>query len=114
VIKLYGIRNCDSCRKAIKWLKAHDVEHEFVNIREDKMDENTLIRWQESLGWEALLNKRSITWRKIPAFDRGNLDSATARQLILQHPTVMKRPVLDTGKRLVLGFDASAYADLDL
>ena len=114
MIKLYGIRNCDSCRKAIKWLKDRDVEHEFVSIRKDEMDENMLVRWQESLGWEALLNKRSITWRKIPAFDRGNLDSAAARRLILQHPTVMKRPVLDTGTRLVLGFDESAYADLDL
>jgi arsenate reductase len=114
LIKLYGIRNCDACRNAIKWLKDHGVTHEFMNIRDAGMDEKKLMRWQELLGWEALLNKRSITWRKIPAFDRSNLDSATARRLILQYPTVMKRPILDTGERLVLGFDESVYQNLDL
>jgi arsenate reductase len=114
LIKLYGIGNCDACRNAIKWLKDHGIEHEFVNIRDAGMDEKKLMSWQKLLGWEALLNKRSLTWRKIPSIDRGNLDSTKARQLILQYPAVMKRPVLDIGTGLVLGFDELAYKSLGL
>lgn len=112
--RIYGIRNCDACRKAIRWLRDRGVKYEFVDIRSDVLDDGMLKRWQEAVGWEELLNKRSITWRKIPAFDRSGLDSTTARQLIQQNPTVMKRPVLDVGTGLVLGFDESAYSDLDL
>jgi len=85
-----------------------------VDIRDDGIEEKNLMRWQESLGWEALLNKRSLTWRKIADIDRSDLDSTKARRLILRHPTVMKRPVLDTGTTLALGFDESAYKKLDL
>jgi len=114
LIRLYGIRNCDACRNAIKWLKHRGIKHEFVDIRDAGMDEKNLMRWQKKLGWEALLNKRSLTWRKIPDDERIDLDSATARQLILRYPTVMKRPVLDSGIGLALGFDETAYKNLNL
>jgi arsenate reductase len=112
--RLYGLRNFDACRNAINWLKDHCLEYEFVDIRNDGMEEKALMRWQELLGWEALLNKRSITWRNISAIERRDLDSTKARHLILRHPTVMKRPVLDSGSGLVLGFDESKYKTLDL
>jgi arsenate reductase len=112
--KLYGIRSCGSCQLATRWLDDNGVDYQFVDVRSEGVDEATLERWQEALGWEALLNKRSITWRKIPPFDRTDLDAQKARDLIVSYPTVMKRPVLDTGKRVLLGFDKYAYEEIGL
>lgn len=114
MIRLYGLRNCDACRAATKWLKAKKMEFEFVSIREDGIDEDMLTRWQASLDWETLLNKRSKTWRSIPTAERDDLNPERARRLILRFPTVMKRPVLDDGQNVVIGFDASAYENLGL
>lgn len=112
--KLYGIRSCGSCQLATRWLNDKEIEYEFIDVRTEGVDEPTIERWQDSVGWETLLNKRSITWRKIPPFDRADLDADKARELIINFPTVMKRPVLDTGKRVLLGFDKYAYEDMDL
>ncbi len=114
MIMLYGIRNCDACRNASKWLTQHGVQHQYVDIREDGLSEALLGHWQESVGSEALLNRRSITWRKIPESDRDDLSDTGTRELILNYPTAMKRPILDLGTRVVLGFDESVYDELDL
>lgn len=110
--KLYGIRNCDSCRKAQKWLEAHDIAFSFHDIREDGLSDKRLKHWQKSAGWEMLINKRSVTWRKIPPFDRNDLDADSARALILEFPTVMKRPVFDAGRTVLIGFDPNEYQSL--
>lgn len=110
--KLYGIRSCGSCKLAIRWLDREGLDYVFVDVRRDGIEESTIERWQKVLGWEALLNRRSITWRKIPAFDRSDLNADKARELILNFPTVMKRPVLDTGDRVLLGFDKFAYQEI--
>ena len=107
---LYGIKSCDTCRNALRWLEEHRVEHEFHDIRADGLNEELLDRWQDELGWESLVNKRSITWRKIPPVDRESLDAESAAQLILSYPTVMRRPVVDTGETVLLGFDESAFS----
>lgn len=112
--KLYGIRSCGSCQLATRWLEEHGIEYEFVDVRAEGIDDGVIERWQTALGWERLLNKRSITWRKIPPFDRADLDATKARDLILNFPTVLKRPVLDTGSDVLLGFDRHAYEALDL
>jgi arsenate reductase len=114
MIKLYGIRNCDNCRKARRWLQDQGIEFHFADIREEALDESQLISWQQQLGWDALLNKKSITWRKIPTFDRDDLNETSARTLILNYPTVMKRPLLDVGHKVVLGFNADDYEALKL
>ena len=111
MIRIYGITSCDSCRKARKWLAANDIESEYVDIRKDGLPEDLVSRWQDAAGWEELLNKRSITWKKIPAWDREGLDAERARQLILSYPTVMRRPVLDLGDQVILGFDKTAYEE---
>ncbi|MBT8441395.1 MAG: Spx/MgsR family RNA polymerase-binding regulatory protein [Gammaproteobacteria bacterium] len=111
---LYGIRSCGSCQLAKRWLDDHEIEYEFIDVRAEGVDESILEHWQEKLGWEALLNKRSITWSKIPPFDREDLNASKARELILNYPTVMKRPLLDTGSNLLLGFDKYAYEELGL
>ena len=114
MIRIFGIPNCDSCRKAIKWLENHDADYEFINIREGGLTNALLRRWQNHLGWEPLINRRSATWRQIPEKHRDDLDAGTARQLILRHPTVMKRPLLDDGSAILLGFDERAYAKIRL
>ena len=110
--KIYGIRNCDTCRNAANWLESNNIDFEFIDIRADGIDEKLIRRWQKAVGWESLLNKRSVTWRKIPAFDREALDADTACDLIMNYPTVMKRPVLVKNKKVLLGFDESSYAEL--
>jgi len=114
MVKLYGIRNCDSCRKAQRWLKDHDVEFSFTDIRSEALEESLLKKWQQQPDSERLVNKKSVTWRKIPPFDRDEVDAQGARNLILNYPTVMKRPVLDLGQQIIIGFDETEYEALDL
>lgn len=114
MVRLYGIRNCDKCRKAQRWLQEHKIEFSFTDIRSETLEESLLKKWQERPDQEVLLNKKSITWRKIPPFDRDDLDAQGVRNLILNYPTVMKRPVLDLGHQVVIGFDEQEYEALDL
>jgi arsenate reductase len=111
-LHLYGIRSCDSCRKARHWLEAQGIEYECHDIRAEELDGDRLRAWQQQVGWEQLLNRRSLTWRKIPSFDRDNLDADAAVRLIQAYPTVMKRPVLELGGDAapLVGFDEDHYA----
>ncbi len=111
-VTIYGIRSCSNCRAAIKWLSTHGITHEYKDIRDDGLSDKLLNDLQNKTNWEDLLNKRSITWRRIPDVDRTNLTPDTARQLILNYPTILKRPVLDLGDRLILGFDETRYRRL--
>jgi arsenate reductase len=111
---VYGIRSCDACRKALKWLVQNDVEHRYVDIRETELDGALISRWMKTAGWESLINRRSTTWRNIPEPERSQLSGQTACDLILKYPTVMKRPALDLGEKVVVGFDAAVYANLGL
>ena len=114
MINLYGISNCDNCRKAKRWLQNRDIKFRFTDVREEALNENLLEKWQKQLDGEQLLNKKSITWRKIPQMDRANMDAHLARNMILDYPTVMKRPVLDLDNQVVLGFDEDTYEALNL
>ena len=114
MIKLYGIRNCDKCRQAQRWLQNRAIEFSFTDIRSVALEDSLLKKWQRQPDSERLVNKQSITWRKIPPFDRDELDAQGARNLILNYPTVMKRPVLDLGRQIVIGFDEEEYEALDL
>lgn len=109
---IYGIPNCDTCRKARRWLEQNAIEHRFHDLRADGLDETTVRRWVAALGWEAMLNRRSTTWRQLPAADRNRLDAARAVALMLAHPTLVKRPVAETDGDIRVGFDADAYRDL--
>lgn len=104
MITVYGLRNCDTCRKARKWLETEEIEHRFHDVRADGLHRTALARWSEALGWEALLNRRGTTWRQLPDTERENLDEASAVALMLAHPALIKRPVFDLGKGIVVGF----------
>ena len=111
-MKLYGIKSCDTCRKALKSFESAGKAVTFVDLRADGFSETDLDRWLAAVGWETLLNRRSTTWRDLPESDKTDPDEAKARALILQHPTLIKRPVFDDGTQIVVGFGKAQQASL--
>jgi arsenate reductase len=109
VLTIYGITSCDSCRKARKWLAQHSMEHEFHDLRADGLDIQMLERWSSRLDWTKLLNKKSLTWRKIPETDRNDMSKDKALASMIQHPTLVKRPVLECKEFIALGFSPENY-----
>ncbi len=109
---LYGIKNCDTVRKARQWLDAHGIDYTFHDLRSDGVSEADLRRWADAVGWETLLNRRSTTWRQLPASAREGIDAERAIALMREHPTLIKRPVLQTGETLLVGFKPDDYAAL--
>jgi arsenate reductase (glutaredoxin) len=107
---LYGIRNCDTVRKARAWLEARGIPYDFHDYRLAGIDEARLRGWAAELGWERLLNRAGTTFRKLSDADRAGLDEDKAVALMLAWPSMIKRPVLDLGDRRLLGFDAAAWA----
>jgi arsenate reductase len=107
MITVYGIKNCDTCRKALKWLTSEQIEHRFHDVRADGLKENTLSAWVDALGWESLLNRRGTTWRKLPDADKEAVDETTATALMLENPTLIKRPVFSLSDGFLVGFKAS-------
>ena len=110
--QLYGLKNCDSCRKARKWLDDQGIAFDFKDVRDDGVPAGALAEWASQVGWEALLNRRSRTWREIPADAKERRDVKSSRKLILQYPTVMRRPVLVHDNQCHIGFDASTWRKL--
>lgn len=111
VLKVYGIRQCDSCRRALKWLVEQGVDHEFHDIRDDGLDAERVEVWRTSPFAGKLLNRRSTTWRSLDDDDRNSVASA---RLLLNHPTLIKRPVFEAdGQVLAIGFRAVEQAILE-
>lgn len=109
---LYGIKNCDTIKKARKWLDEAGVEYRFHDHRADGLAPAELDLWLERLGWEALLNTRGTTFRALPDEAKQGLDNAKARALLLAQPAMIKRPLLDKDGELHLGFKADHYQSL--
>ena len=112
MVTLYGIKNCDTVRKARRWLADHAIDYRFHDLRADGLSRSQLSAWATDLGWEALLNRRGTTWRQLPATQRDALDCAKTVDLMLNHPALIKRPVLGIDKRHYLGFKDDQYAEL--
>ena len=111
---LYGIKNCDTCKKARQWLDQHGIEHRFHDYRLDGLSPELLQRFIDGLGWEKLLNKSSTSWRQLGPERQADLTHEKAMALMLETPTLIKRPILDTGNKLIVGFKADQYAALNL
>ncbi len=109
-LTLYGLKNCDSTRKARRWLQERSIEHGFVDVREDGVAATELRKWVRECGWETLLNRRSTTWKSLGEAERAGVDEAHALALLERHPTLMKRPVLVGPAGIIVGFDAPRYA----
>jgi arsenate reductase len=111
-ITLYGIPNCDTVKKARRWLDQRHVAYQFHDFRKDGLTPALVSSWLSQLNWEDLLNKRSSTWRDLSAKEKQVDDAAQAVTLCCKYPTLIKRPVLVSGKHIVIGFDPNNYASL--
>ena len=107
---LYGIRNCDTVKRARVWLDQRGVAYRFHDYKVAGVDAERLAAWVERLGWPVLLNRSGTTVRKLPEHERLDLDVSRAIALMLAHPSAIRRPVLVDRDRLLVGFDAAAYA----
>ena len=112
MVTLYGIPNCDTVRKARRWLDAQGVAYRFHDFRKDGLDEGQLRAWVADLGWGVLLNRSGTTWRSAPEAVKSGIDAASAIAFMLQAPAAIKRPILDTGSERVVGFSESRYQSL--
>jgi arsenate reductase (glutaredoxin) len=110
VTTIYGIKNCDTMKKARAWLDGHGVAYDFHDYKAQGVERARLQQWSRSVGWEKLLNRAGTTFRKLPEADKQGLGADKAVALMLAQPSMIKRPVLDLGDRLILGFDPTAYA----
>ena len=111
MLTLYGIPNCDTCRKARKWLDAHSVDYRFHDLRAAGLDRSTVESWAAKLDWQTLLNTRSTTWRGIPDARKKDLTTDKAMTLMLENPTLVKRPVAERTGEILVGFAADRYRD---
>ena len=109
---VYGISNCDTVRNARRWLKTAGVAHQFHDFRRDGLERAQLQGWVDALGWQNLLNRRGMSWRKLPPAEREGLDEAGAIALMLKNPTLIRRPVLACGEHVINGFDPDQWARL--
>lgn len=106
---VYGIKNCDTVKKARKWLNEHGIQHEFHDFRDQGLNPIQLRTWVAQLGWQHLVNKRSATWRALPQESKQNINESLAIFLMEEHPTLIKRPVLETEEHTLVGFSEKHY-----
>jgi len=109
MLTLYGIKNCDTVKKARRWLEDHGIEYQYHDFRQDGLDKKQLSGWVEQLGWEAILNKRSTTWRNLPDKDKSITTDSQAIKLLSANPTLIKRPVVQSNKMLLVGFNETEF-----
>lgn len=108
-ITIYGIKNCDTMKKARAWLDKHGVDYSFHDYKAAGIDKDRLARWSKAVGWEILLNRAGTTFRKLPDADKANLTEKKAMALMLAQPSMIKRPVLEAGGKLLVGFKPENY-----
>ena len=108
-ITIYGIRNCDTMKKARAWLDSHGVAYDFHDYKSEGVAKEKLKGWSDAVGWETLLNRAGTTFRKLPDSDKESLDERKALALMLAQPSMIKRPVLDLGGKLLVGFRPEIY-----
>ncbi|KZY43748.1 MULTISPECIES: ArsC family reductase [unclassified Oleiphilus] len=111
-VKIYGIKACDTMKKALTWLEEHDIDFEFQDYKKTAIDEQSLEDWLSQVPWDQLINKRGTTWRKLSDEDKSDIDNAKAISLIQSNNSMIKRPVLKIGNQIHLGFKADNYAQL--
>ena len=118
--QLFGIKNCDSVKKARKWLQEHNIPYQFHDVRQDGLDETHISQWMKHCDWQQLVNKRSTTWKQLDPAIRENLTEHNVSATLLEHPTLIKRPVLVTKQasksgsslRCMIGFNSDDYSNV--
>jgi arsenate reductase len=108
-VTIYGIKNCDTMKKARGWLDAAGIDYAFHDYKSAGIDRDRLAGWSKEVGWEKLLNRAGMTFRKLPDSDKAGLDEDKALALMVAKPSMIKRPVLDVGGKLLVGFKPDDY-----
>ncbi len=108
--KVYGIRNCDTMKKAFAWLDGRGIAYDFHDYKKLGADEAVLRKWAAQAGWEKIINTRGPSFRKLPPEKQANLSEKKAFALMLENPSMIKRPIVEAGRTLLVGFDPDEYA----
>ena len=106
---LYGIKNCDTVKKALKWLDNQGVDYRFHDFRKDGISAADVSTWVGALGWEGLVNKRSTTWKQLDDATKAGLDNDSVVPVLLENPTLIKRPLVDNAGDYSVGFKAADF-----
>tara|TARA_B100001094_G_scaffold326599_2_gene383068 strand:+ start:3463 stop:3804 length:342 start_codon:yes stop_codon:yes gene_type:complete len=109
---LYGIKNCDSVKKACKFLEQHQLEYNFFDFKKETLTAALIQSWLKHTSWEVLLNRRSKTFRELPSAAKIDINAQKAVELMCEHPTLVKRPVLEGAHGIFVGFDTATYETL--
>lgn len=112
MVKIYGIKNCDTMKKAFRWLDDHNVPYEFDDYKKQGADEDVLKIAIDQHGWETVINRRGTTWRKLPDDVKETMDEASALAIAQENPSIIKRPLLVKEEDITLGFKAEQYQDI--
>ncbi|WP_449370077.1 arsenate reductase [Thiomonas sp.] len=111
-LTVYGLSQCDSVKRARQWLQSQGLDYSFVDFKKTPPSAAQISAWAEAVGWEALLNKRGTTWRKLDAATQASvIDAPSAVVVLAQHPSAIKRPVVEVGDRVLAGFDEAVWPD---
>lgn len=114
MINVYGLKNCDTCRKARKWMDGENIAYNFYDARVDGINAGQVSMWAKAVGWEVLLNKRGTTWRGLDADIKATIDEDSAIALMVKHPALVKRPVFVVGDKIVVGFSIKEQDQLKI
>ena len=109
MIVVYGISNCDTVKKACRWLKDHSIDYQFHDFRKQGLTRSKVNDWLSLSNPETLINRRSTTWRNLPAQDKQNINKSTAANLMTNQPTLIKRPVIEVDDKIIIGFSETDY-----
>lgn len=109
---IFGIKNCDTIKKARRFMDEHNIEYQFHDYRTDGVDKKLITSWVKKHGWETVLNKRGTTWRQLDDMIKSATDESTVVDLLVEHPAMIKRPILVTGKQSLVGFSAESYTEM--
>lgn len=112
MLTVYGIKNCDTVKKACSWLTKNSIEYQFHDFRKDGLTQAKVQNWVKSVDWETLLNRRGTTWRKLSEPEKTSITKTSAIKLMTAQPTLIKRPVIENGKHVTVGFSADSYTEL--
>ena len=110
--KIYGIKNCDTMKKAFKWLEAQGINYDFQDYKKEAPSETQAKDWVESLGWENVINKRGTTWRKLDDQTKDSMNNELAVKTMLDNPSIIKRPLIEHNGKTLLGFKEADYQAL--
>lgn len=109
---VYGIKNCDTVKKACKWLETNNIKFNFHDFRKDGLTQAKVKSWSGQVDWETLLNRRGTTWRKLSDKEKDSINKAIAIKLMAEQPTLIKRPVIEHNRTLLVGFSIDIYKDI--